>query len=108
MDSISCNRDGAALQFAGERLLEREEEIKLLITISDGCPRANQYYGEVAKRDIQSIKRNLERKGVKLFAAAIGDDRKQIEEIYEDGFLNILDLQKMPDKVAKLLTGYIR
>lgn len=45
---------------------------------------------------------------MKLFAAAIGDDRKQIEEIYEDGFLNILDLQKMPDKVAKLLTGYIR
>ena len=108
MDSISCNRDGAALQFAGERLLEREEEIKLLITISDGCPRANQYYGEVAKQDIQSIKRNLERKGVKLFAAAIGDDRKQIEEIYEDGFLNISDLQKMPDKLAKLLTGYIR
>lgn len=103
------NRDGAALQFVGERLLKREEDIKILVLISDGLPAgANGYEGDVAKADLQSIKQELKRKGVLLFAAAIGDDRRQIEEIYQDGFLNISDLKTMPAKLAALLTKYIR
>ena len=103
------NRDGAALQFVGERLLKREEDIKILVLISDGLPAgANGYEGDVAKADLQSIEQELKRKGVLLFAAAIGDDRRQIEEIYQDGFLNISDLRTMPAKLAALLTKYIR
>lgn len=86
----------------------REEEIKLLILISDGNPRENNYFGETAKLDLQNVKRNLERKGVKMFAAAIDDDRQKIEEIYQDGFLNISDLKAMPLKLAGLLTNYLR
>lgn len=108
MDTIGSNRDGAALQFVGNRLLKREEEIKILILISDGSPAAIGYSGEIAKQDLQSVKRNLEKQGVKLFAAAIGDDKEQIEEIYQNGFLNISDLKTMPLKLAGLLTNYIR
>ena len=107
MRARDTNRDGAALLFAGERLLKREED-KILILISDGTPNAEDYRGETAKKDLQEIKRNLTKRGVTLFAAAIGDDREQIEDIYQDGFLNISDLNAMPAKLAKLLLKYIR
>ena len=107
MSARDTNRDGAALLFVGEHLLKREED-KILILISDGTPNAENYRGETAKKDLQEIKRNLTKRGVALFAAAIGDDREQIEDIYQDGFLNISDLNAMPAKLAKLLLKYIR
>lgn len=107
MQARDTNRDGAALLFVGERLLKREED-KILILISDGSPNANHYRGEKAKEDLQEIKARLTKQGVALFAAAIGDDKAQIEDIYQDGFLNISDLNAMPSKLAKLLLTYIR
>lgn len=101
------NRDGAAIQFVGEHLLKREED-KILILISDGSPNAKNYKGEKAKKDLQEIKARLTKRGVALFAAAIGDDRVQIEAIYKDGFLNISDLNALPSKMAKLILTYIR
>lgn len=107
MQSRDTNRDGAALLFVEKRLLKREED-KILILISDGTPNAENYRGETAKKDLQEIKRHLTKRGVALFAAAIGNDRVQIEDIYKDGFLNISDLNAMPSKLAKLLLKYIR
>lgn len=102
------NRDGVALRFVGKKLLGRSEEIKILLLISDGQPRADGYIGEVAKKDLQETKHDLEKRGIKLFSAAIGDDRKVIEDIYKDGYLNISDLKKMPAKLAALITRFIR
>lgn len=107
MTDRGANRDGAALLFVGEHLLKREED-KILILISDGSPYAENYAGERAKKDLQEIKARLTKRGVALFTAAIGDDRAQIEDIYQDGFLNISDLNAMPSKLAKLLLMYIR
>ena len=108
MEIIGANRDGAALQFVGERLLKREEEFKILVLISDGRPSACQYGGEMAKKDLQDIKRRLERRGVHVFAAAVGEDREIIESIYKEGFLNISDMKTMPAKFAALLTKYMK
>ncbi len=108
MTTHDGNRDGAALRIAGDCLLKREEEVRLLILISDGKPNANYYYGETARKDLQQIKKTLEKQGIQLFAAAIGDDKENIEEIYGNGFLNISDLETMPVKLGKLLTQYIR
>lgn len=108
MQDRGGNRDGAALRFVGEHLLKRDEEVKILMIISDGNPSAHYYRGELARHDLQKIKRDFTKQGVKLFAAAIGDDREQIEEIYKDGFLNISDLNTMPVKLANLLIKYIR
>lgn len=76
--------------------------------ISDGQPYAQGYNGEIAKADLQEAKYSLEKRGVKLFSAAIGDDRKMIEEIYKDGFLNIADFNTMPVKLAGLIARFIR
>ena len=96
------NRDGAALRFAAERLMSRPEEIKLLIIISDGQPAGSGYYGTAAEADLRGIKREYSSRGIKLFAAAIGSDKPNIQRIYGDGFLDITNLEKLPVNLGRL------
>lgn len=107
--SARCgNRDGAALRFVAERLMSRPEEIKLLIIISDGQPAGDGYYGTAAEADLRGIKLEYSRKGIQLFAAAIGSDKPNIQRIYGDGFLDITDLNKLPMHLGKLLIQKIK
>ena len=103
------NRDGAALRFTAERLLKRPERLKLLILISDGQPHDGYgYHGTAAEADLRGIKLEYTRKGIKMFAAAIGDDKPNIERIYGDGFLDITDLNKLPLNMCSLLSRHIK
>jgi len=102
------NHDGAALRFVAERLLKRSEKTKLLILISDGQPSAVGYGGTAAEADLRGIKKEYERKGVTLFAAAIGDDKPNIERIYGNGFLDITDLNKLPMNLTRLISAHLR
>jgi len=105
----SNNRDGAALRFTAERLVKRPEPLKLLILISDGQPAGNGgYYGTEAEADLRGVKLEYQRKGIKLFAAAIGDDKENIQRIYGDGFLDITDLNKLPVNLCGLLQRYVK
>ena len=108
METSGCNRDGLALRFVGEHLAKREEDIKILTLLSDGEPNAQGHSGEIAVEDLKQAKRELQRKGIQLFTAAIGDDRDSIEAIYGNSFLNISDLRIMPQKMAGLLMKYLR
>ena len=103
MDARSCgaNRDGVAVRYMGEMLLARPEKQKLLILISDGLPNGLDYSGIEAKKDLRKIKANLTRRGGLFLAAAIGDDKAAIQDIYEEAFLDISDLKKLPEKLAK-------
>lgn len=103
MDARSCgaNRDGVAVRYMGEMLLARPEKQKLLILISDGLPNGLDYSGIAAKKDLRRIKADLTRRGVLFLAAAIGDDKAAIQDIYEEAFLDISDLKKLPEKLAK-------
>ena len=108
MSARSGNRDGAALRFVAERLMTRNEAVKLLILISDGQPASYDYYGTEAEADLRGIKREYTNKGITLFAAAIGDDKPNIERIYGDGFLDITDLKKLPANLTSLIARYIK
>jgi len=108
MSARGSNRDGAALRFVCERLITRPEATKLLILISDGQPADRGYCGTEAEADLRGIKREYSNKGLKLFAAAIGDDRPNIERIYGDGFLDITDLSKLPSNLARLIIKHIK
>ncbi len=108
IDARFGNRDGMALKYICEQLSKRTEEIKLLINISDGLPSGKNYGGTEAIEDIKSVKKEYERKGIKVFTASIGDDREKIKEIYEDGFLDISNLELLPKKLVKLITSYVR
>lgn len=108
MSPRGSNRDGAAIRFVAERLKTRPEELKMLFLVSDGQPSALNYSGDLAKEDLKTLKGNLKRQGILLFAAAIGDDREVIEDIYQDGFLNISDISKLPVRIAKKILSYLR
>ena len=96
MSASGNNRDGMALNIAAGLLDKRPEQVKLLIIISDGRPNHLNYGGAAAAKDIQDIIKSCRRRGIEVIAAAIGNDRKQIQDIYKDSFLDISDLAKLP------------
>ena len=102
------NRDGAALRFVAERLSHRPEELKLLILVSDGQPADTGYYGTAAEEDLRGIQQEYRRKGVLFIAAAIGDDKEDIERIYGDSFLDITDLNQLPVKLTQVVKRFLR
>ena len=102
------NRDGAALRFVAEQLSKRPEDVKILIIVSDGQPADTGYYGTAAEEDLRGIKQEYQRKGVLLVAAAIGDDKQNIERIYGDSFMDITDLNQLPVKLTALVKRHIR
>lgn len=104
MTAGGSNRDGMALQIASNLLLKRPERIKLLIIISDGLPNAENYSGEDAAEDIRRICRKARAKGIEVIAAAIGNDRENIKDIYRDESLDISDLSRLP----KILTDIVK
>jgi len=108
ISSRGGNRDGAALRFVAERLMKRNEQIRLLILISDGQPAADGYYGTEAEADLRGIKREYQNKGITLFTAAIGDDKPNIERIYGDGYLDVTDITKLPTNLTNLVSRYIK
>lgn len=104
MSARSCNRDGAALRFVAEKLNKQNAEVKLLLIICDGQPNDDGYSGTAAEADLRGIKQEYARKGVQIFAAAIGDDRDRIERIYGTGYLDITDLNELPVMLTSLIS----
>lgn len=99
-----CNRDGAALRFVAEKLCKYPAEVKMLFIISDGQPNDDGYGGSAAEADLRGIKLEYSRRGVQIFAAAIGSDREQIERIYGSGYLDITDLNRLPIMLTQLIS----
>ena len=97
------NRDAMALRFVAEHLMARPEEEKMLIIISDGQPAAWNYYGEKACEELSSLAAEYVRMGIKFVAAAIGNDKPQISEIYGDAFLNISNLDELPELLTRII-----
>lgn len=102
------NRDGAALRFVAEQLSKRPESVKLLIVVSDGQPLDSGYGGSAAEEDLRGIKQEYQRKGIMFVAAAIGDDKQNIERIYGDAFLDISDLNQLPAKLTAVVKRHVR
>lgn len=108
LSTSGANRDGVALRFVGEKLAKRTEKQKLLVVISDGMPNSNQYQGEKAKEDLSLIKKELTGRGIVFLAAAIGADKENIREIYQNAFLDISDAETLPVTLAKQFVKQIR
>lgn len=104
MSARDCNRDGAALRFIAEKLSKQASEVKILLIICDGQPNDDGYSGTAAEADLRGIRQEYARKGVQIYAAAIGDDRPNIERIYGDGYLDITDLNELPVMLTSLIS----
>lgn len=106
----SNNRDGMALRIMAERLAASPQQTKLLISISDGQPKAmDDYTGSYAVADMQQTIEEYERKGITFLAAAIGQDKEVISEIYgNERFLDIANLQEFPAQLVRMIARYWR
>jgi nitric oxide reductase activation protein len=98
-----CNRDGLAINICADLLSKRPEKTKLMVVISDGAPADSGYSGKAARDDIASIVKKYRRNGMMIYGAAIDQDRKHIQEIYGNDFLNIEDLRSLPKTLVRLV-----
>ena len=103
-----ANRDGCALQYVVEQLSKRPEDAKLLILVSDGQPNDWGYEGAAAEEDLQSIKESCRKRGIHLIAAAIGNDKPQIERIYGESFLDITNLEELSVRLTEMVKRFLR
>ena len=107
--SISNNRDGMALRILSDKLSKAPQTTKLLISISDGQPRAMpDYTGKTAINDMKQVIQEYSNKGVYFLAAAIGEDKETICEIYgQERFLDIADLKLLPLRLVQTIARYM-
>lgn len=105
----SNNRDGMALRIIADRLLQAPQQTKLFISISDGQPKAiPDYTGDVAIADMKKTLQEYRRKGILFFAAAIGQDKEIISEIYgKENTLDITDLKRLPTQLVQIIAKHL-
>ena len=113
----SNNRDGLAIKAAAQGLLEREEEHKIMIILSDGRPydvilnrpharNPQPYYGEYAVRDTGVEVRRLRNLGVSVLGVFVGEEQDLGAEkkIFGKDFAYIHDISNFSKIVGSYLT----
>ena len=105
----SNNRDGMALRIISDRLLNAPQKTKLVISISDGQPKAMpDYTGEKATHDMKDTLQEYRRKGIQFLAAAIGQDKEAIRELYgAENTLDITDLKQLPARLVQIIARFL-
>lgn len=105
----SNNRDGMVLRILSDKLMETSQKTKLLITISDGQPKAMpDYTGAIASSDMKNVISEFSRKGVTFLSAAIGQDKETIENIYgQERFMDITELNSLSYQLVKFILRYL-
>lgn len=114
--SSSNNRDGLALRAAADGLLERMEENKILIVLSDGRPndlvvnRPNTknpmvYTGEYAVKNTAAEVRKLRNEGISVLGVFAGEEQDLLAErrIFGKDFAYIRDIGSFAHVVGRYL-----
>lgn len=112
----SNNRDGLAIRAAGDSLMQRQEEGKILIVLSDGKPndiivnRPNSrnpqpYYGDYAVRDTAFEVRKLRGNGVCVLGVFTGREKDLTAEkkIFGKDFAYIRNIESFSKVVGRYL-----
>ena len=116
----SNNRDGLAIRAASQSLLERSEENKIMIILSDGRPydvimnRPNArnpepYFGEYAVKDTGMEVRRLRNLGVSVLGVFVGEEKdlEAEKKIFGKDFAYIHDISNFSKIVGNYLTKQI-
>ncbi|HML35627.1 hypothetical protein [Sporomusa sphaeroides] len=98
-----------ALRIIADRLLQAAQQTKLFISISDGQPKAMpDYTGDLAVADMKQTLQEYRRKGILFLAAAIGQDKEVISDIYgKENTLDITDLKLLPARLVQIIARYM-
>ena len=112
----SNNRDGLAIRAVGDSLLQRSEEGKILIVLSDGkpndvivgrpnCRNPKPYFGEYALKDTAFEIRRLRSNGVCVLGVFTGKEKDLLAEkkIFGRDFAYIRNIQNFSRVVGQYL-----
>lgn len=113
----SNNRDGLAIKTVGYGLLQREEEKKILIVLSDGRPydvvvnrpnarNPHPYQGKYAVTDTATEVRRLRNLGVSVLGVFAGEEKdlETEKKIFGKDFAYIRDIANFSKIVGRYLT----
>lgn len=113
----SNNRDGLAIKAAAQGLLEREEEHKIMIILSDGRPydvimnrpharNPQPYYGDYAVKDTGFEVRRLRNMGVSVLGVFAGEEKdlEAEKKIFGKDFAYIREIGNFSRIVGRYLT----
>ncbi len=104
LETYGCNRDGLPLSIGVELLGNRPEQDKLLILVSDGAPNDRGYEESKAKKDLQDIVKDAERKyNIAFIAAGLGQCKEALSNIYGNHFLDVTNPQRLPAMLTKIV-----
>ncbi|MNO08224.1 hypothetical protein D3C81_2307730 [compost metagenome] len=68
----------------------------------------DDYTGNYAIKDMQQTIAEYERKGITFLAAAIGQDKEVINQIYgNERYLDITNLTELPAKLVRIISRYL-
>ena len=109
IESLSIHQHGMDLRILTEKLVTAPQITTLLISICDGQPNAvPDYAGELANNDMKQVIQEYSRKGILFLAAAIGQDKETICDIYgQERFLDITDLRQLPVRLVQIIARYL-
>ncbi|MCC3869134.1 nitric oxide reductase activation-like protein [Terrisporobacter mayombei] len=118
------NRDGLAIKAASDSLLEREEENKILIILSDGKPndvkigkdRSRSLRGEASYKGMVAVKdtalevRKARKQGILVLGVFTGKEKdlEAEKKIYGGDFIYTKDIERFSDIVAMYLKKIIK
>ena len=105
-----ANHDGLAIFHTATDLVRHRKpgEQLVLLVISDGAPAGiNNYWGEVADKDIQNITGAFEKQyNVKTIGIGIGDDVEHVPNIYKN-YLLVPNVDKLGNELLKVLKSLL-
>ena len=102
------NHDAIALQAVANALHKRPETRKVLLVISDGLPYASGFRGKKAAEQTAKSVAEIERSGIRIFAAALAGCYEEVRGIYgENRVVDIQDLGNLPNALTKVIKKYV-
>ena len=102
------NIDGAAITYVGNKLLQRPEQRKVLIVISDGEPAGCSFYdSDDCNKDTTLAAQKYRKLGINVFGAIV-DEYDSVAEIYDKKYA--FDCRKdetLEKELIKLIKRYV-
>lgn len=100
-------REGVSLKWASAYQDLQPNKDKLLIVLADGNPEhsygGQSYTGRISASDTKMVADQIERRGTKIIAIALGEDcYPYLKQIYQNTIL-CDDLSKLPDQMIRIL-----
>lgn len=92
----------SAMAFMTKQMMKLPTDVRLLIVITDGGS-ADNYVIDGKERYIDRMIHMLRKDNVIVVAAGIGSDRAQVEAEFGDNFLDITDINMMPEQLVDLI-----